>query len=228
MQPLLDLLGDAERVTKPGLPMWRGTLHGSPILAVIGGMGKVNAAHAVTVAVHSDEVARVVGFGVGGAYAGSELSVGDVAVATVEHYGDEGVETPDGWLSCEGIGIPLLQQSGTRLFNAFPVDAGRADKIATRLNERGVKARRGPFVTVSCCSGTTARGGELARRFGAICESMEGAAYAHIAARYELPYLGVRGISNLVEDRDFTRWRLHEAAEAASVAVATSLQIDPA
>lgn len=226
MQPLLDLLGDAERVPNSRLPMWRGTLHGSPVLALIGGMGKVNAAHAVTLAVHTSEVGRVIGFGIGGAYAGSELAIGDVAVATEEHYGDEGVQTPDGWLSCEGIGIPLLQLSGKRLFNSFPVDKGRATEVASRLNERGANAQLGPFVTVSCCSGTSARGAELAGRFQAICESMEGAAYAHVAARYQLPYLEVRGISNLVEDRDFARWRLHDAAEAASAAVDLTLQID--
>ena len=36
--------------------------------------------------------------------------------------------------------------------------------------------------------------------------------YAHVAALHNLPYLELRGISNLVEDRDLSRWRLNEAA----------------
>jgi futalosine hydrolase len=35
---------------------------------------------------------------------------------------------------------------------------------------------------------------------------MEGAAVAQIAALYGIPMLEVRGISNMVEDRDLRRW----------------------
>jgi futalosine hydrolase len=48
---------------------------------------------------------------------------------------------------------------------------------------------------------------------------MEGAAYAHVAAIYDLPYIEVRGISNLVTDRELEGWRLRDAAEAAAHAV---------
>jgi futalosine hydrolase len=47
---------------------------------------------------------------------------------------------------------------------------------------------------------------------------MEGAAAAHVCALYDLPFLELRGISNLVEDRDREKWRLAEAAEAAQAA----------
>jgi futalosine hydrolase len=48
---------------------------------------------------------------------------------------------------------------------------------------------------------------------------MEGAALAHVATLYDVPFLEIRAISNAVEDRDFTRWRLREAADAAQGAV---------
>jgi futalosine hydrolase len=44
---------------------------------------------------------------------------------------------------------------------------------------------------------------------------MEGAAAAHVCALHDIPFLEVRGISNLVEDRDRSKWRITEAAEAA-------------
>ena len=59
----------------------------------------------------------------------------------------------------------------------------------------------------------------LEARFSAIAESMEGAAYAHVAALYDIPFVEVRGISNLVEDRDLSRWKLADAAAVAARAV---------
>src|SRR5690606_22329211 len=144
---------------------------------------------------------------------------GEVALATAEYYGDEGVATPDGWISCEGIGIPLLEGANARFFNRFPVDEAGVLQVMEVLEG----AMAGPFVTVSTCSGTARRGAELADRFGAICEAMEGAAFAHVAALYGTPYLEVRGVSNLVEDRDLSRWRLSDASEAAGAAVVSTL-----
>jgi futalosine hydrolase len=168
-------------------------------------------------------VRAVVGFGVGGAYPGAGLDVGAVALATREIYGDEGADTPTGWISTESIGIALAEREGERLFNEFPVDQGLLSRARSALERAGNPAVAGPFVTVSCCSGTLARGEALARRFSAVCESMEGAAYAHVAALYGVPFLELRGISNLVEDRDLSRWRLKEAAEAAARAVQFSI-----
>jgi futalosine hydrolase len=214
--PLRSLLGSMESCAYGNKPAWRGDLEGKPVMILTAGMGKTNAAHALTALIESEEVRGVIGFGVGGAYAGSGLGVGDIAVATEEVYGDEGVETPTGWISTEGIGIPLLPRSDAPCYNHFPLDSALAASAAAALRSAGFRAVSGPFVTVSTCSGTTERGARLATRFDAICETMEGAAYAHVAALYDLPYLEVRGISNLVVDRDLAGWRLREAAEAAA------------
>ena len=77
----------------------------------------------------------------------------------------------------------------------------------------GLTMGRGRFVTVSTCSGTRSRGEELQRRFGAICENMEGAAAAQVSMRYGIDCLEVRGISNMVEYRDLSRWDIPLAVE---------------
>jgi futalosine hydrolase len=178
-------------------------------------MGKTNAAHGATALLESRPVRGVLGFGVGGAYPGSGLALGDVALASRAVYGDEGVAAPDGWIDTEGIGIPLVE----RWFNAFDADAARVEAARHALDAAGIAARIGPFVTVSACSGTDARGVELAERFGGLVEGMEGAALAHVATLYDVPFLELRAISNAVEDRDLSRWRLHDAADAAQRAV---------
>ena len=64
------------------------------------------------------------------------------------------------------------------------------------------------------CSGLSALGEELYARTLGICESMEGAAAAHVCALYELPFIEVRAASNMVEDRDRSRWRVGPAVAA--------------
>jgi len=149
------------------------------------------------------------------------LQVGGIALATGEIYGDEGVLALGGWLSTEAIGIPLVQTPRGALFNELMADPARLTSATEALATAGIEHRVGPFVTVSACSGTAARGADLAARFAAICESMEGAAYAHVAEAYEVPWVEIRGISNLVEDRDLSRWQLERASEATAEAVAT-------
>jgi futalosine hydrolase len=53
---------------------------------------------------------------------------------------------------------------------------------------------------------------------------MEGAAVAQVAALHDIPWLEVRGISNIVEDRDLKKWNIPLAAEAAQKAVARILK----
>ncbi|GFP22067.1 futalosine hydrolase [Candidatus Hakubella thermalkaliphila] len=87
----------------------------------------------------------------------------------------------------------------------------------TRGGDRGVIAESGTFVTVSTSTGTSKRAREIERRFstsgGAICENMEGAAVAHVCTMYGIPMLEIRGISNIVEDRDKSKWDIKKAAE---------------
>jgi futalosine hydrolase len=216
---LLDGLGSRAEVEIGRKPAWTGVLDGAPVILFPAGMGKTNAAHGLTALLETREVRGVVGFGVAGAYDGSGLRVGDVALAARAVYGDEGVEAPGGWLSSEEIGIPLIERGGGRVFNEIVLDPARVQRAADALAAAGVHVRVGPFVTVSACSGTAARGAVVAARFGGICEGMEGAALAHVAALYDTPFLELRAVSNLVEDRDLSRWKLADAAEAAQRAV---------
>ena len=50
-------------------------------------------------------------------------------------------------------------------------------------------------------------------------ENMEGAAVAHVAHLHRIPVGEVRGISNIVTDRDTRTWRLKDAADAAQEAL---------
>lgn len=187
---------------------------------MITGIGSVNAAHALTKYLsQSSRPALVIQTGVAGAYVPANIPVGSVLLADTEIYGDVGVSTLDGWRPLEEIGIPLVAANDGHppRFNYFPLDP---DLVARAASAAGtLVARTGKFVTLSQVTGVRAAGDALFGRFGALCESMEGAAAAHVCALYDVPFLEVRGVSNLVEDRDRSKWRLAEAAEAAQRAV---------
>jgi futalosine hydrolase len=198
-------------------------LSSSRFPVVVTGIGAVNTAHALTgyFATHP-KPSIVIQTGIAGAYVPAGIPVGSVLLADTEIYGDLGVLTVDGWQPMEAVGIPLIaaRDGQPARFNYFPLDGtlvARASGIGGSLI-----ARTGPFLTLSIITGVQALGDELHERFGALCESMEGAAAAHLCALHDIPFLEVRGISNLVEDRDRSKWRIKEAADAAQ-AVALKL-----
>ena len=215
-QPLRAALTDQAELLVGCKPAVAGTLEGIPVVIVATGMGKTNAAQALTALLETRPVRGVIGFGIAGAYPGSGLNLGDVVLASEAVYGDEGSETPGGWLDSRGIGIPLLDAGTVRRFNEFPLDPARVAAAERALHHAGIPVRTGRLVSVSACAGTDALGAERSRRFAPLCEDMETAALAHVAELYQIPLLAVRGISNQVEDRNPARWRIPEAASAAA------------
>ncbi len=199
----------------PARGIWRSESATGPIYLAVSGIGKVNAAVTATLLLERFAPRLLINTGCGGAYRGSGLKVGDLAVAIAEIYGDEGVLTVDGWHSLELIGIPSVERKGNRYSNEFPLSMQVAGKVFQFATSLGLPVKRGKFITVSTCSGTTNRGDELSSRFGGICENMEGAAVAHVALLYDTPLLEVRGISNMVEDRDISKWDIPRSVEMA-------------
>jgi futalosine hydrolase len=196
---------------------------------VITGIGAVNAAHALTEhLVTRPRPSHVMQVGIAGAYVPGGVPVGAVVLATSDTYGDLGVLTLEGWRPADEIGIPLVEARGAHpaRFNEFPLDAALVARAAAVCGP--LVAATGPFLTLSTVTGVRARGDELHRRFGALCESMEGAAAAHVCALHDVPFLEVRGISNLVEDRNRAAWKIAEAAAAAqAVALRLAENLEP-
>jgi futalosine hydrolase len=56
-------------------------------------------------------------------------------------------------------------------------------------------------------------------RTGGAVENMEGAAVAHVAHLHGVPVGEVRGISNIVTNRDTSQWKLKNAADLAQEAL---------
>lgn len=204
------------RIGDPLFPeSYLGEIDGKHVLTAVAGMGKVNAASSVTALIVRHNPKIIIITGCAGAYPGSALETGHLALASSEIFGDEGVLSPEGWQGLEAIGIPIHERKGTRYFNEIPLSFSLAEQAVSLATALDLPLRRGRFVTVSTCSGTSARGREMFERFGGVCENMEGAAIALVAMQYGIDCIELRGISNLVEDRDLSKWNIQLAVEQA-------------
>jgi futalosine hydrolase len=182
-----------------------GTLLRPHVPVLVTGVGAVNAAFALTRFLANEEVRGVVVCGIGGAYPGSGLAIGDVACAESECYGDLGADSPDGFLDMQALGFPLFSGDAP-IYNSLPVQIFPA-------------TRRVPFVTLNTCTGTNDAARAIEKRTGGGIENMEGAAIAHVAALSGIQMGEIRGVSNMVGDRDKSAWRVKDAAEAAQLAL---------
>ncbi len=158
------------------------------VRVIVSGVGPVNAAHGVTIAIAQGRPDTIISCGIGGAYPSSGLKIGDVVCASDEIYGDLGAQSPEGFLDMKALGFPLVP-GDTPLFNEIPLQVFPV-------------AKRARFVTVSTCSGTEHAAREMETRTRGAVENMEGAAIAHVAHLHGIPVGEVRGISNIVTNRD--------------------------
>jgi futalosine hydrolase len=186
-----------------------GLLEGRRVLLFHAGVGKANAAHGATLLLENYSTDLMLMIGCGGAYRKSGLAPGSLAVAGSEIFGDEGAITPEGWKSMKELGFPLYVRGVKKFYNTISLDRRLVRKASKILSV--FTPCSGPFVTVSEVSGTDERAAEMERRFSGICENMEGAPVAYLCALYDVPFLELRGISNIVKKRDRKEWDLESA-----------------
>lgn len=169
------------------------------------GIGKTAAALTLASRLAVDPPSAVIAFGVGGVFTGGP-SVGEVVVVDRDTLLDEGVQTPDGFVSISALGLAAdLHVTADPTLTARVADVLRVATVAG--------------VTVSTCSGTDAIA--IARRAvaGPAVETMEGAAIGLVCARFGVPWTCVRAISNRVGDRQRAGWDLAGATDALHAAL---------
>jgi futalosine hydrolase len=200
-----------------------GIIGDQTILLCIGGLGKVNAAHTATLMLSRFDPDALLVFGIGGAYPSSGAGIGDLALASEEVAGDEGVLTLEGFRDTRYIGIPLVKTATSLIYTTYPASQHLMQRslqsVAAHRTFNEEKIHVGRFVTLSTCTGTAERAQEMEERYHGLCENMEGAAVAQVAELHGVPWLEVRGISNIVDERDMKKWDIPKAAGAAQQAV---------
>ncbi|MDO8885905.1 futalosine hydrolase [Candidatus Oleimmundimicrobium sp.] len=151
------------------------------------------------------EVGGLILFGVGGAYSNTGVDILDICLAEKEYFGDLGVAM--------GNKVEYFTDDALKNKRTFNLKNNLLDKVENKLNVLKIPHKIGNFVTVNSCSGTLQRGNFLRDKFSAICENMEGAAVARVCELYRVPMIELRCVSNMVEDRDKSKWKLNEAID---------------
>lgn len=154
-------------------------------------------------------------FGVCGAYGGTGTNILDICLAEEEHFGDFGIA-----MNSE---IQYFTDDVLKNPCHFDLKNSLFDQMEKNLAALHIPHKSGHFVTVNSSTGTRARGDFLRDKFNAICENMEGAALARVCEIYGLPMAELRCVSNIVEDRDRSKWKIKEAVTKGSCVLAKLL-----
>ena len=184
---------------------------GEGVDTLVTGVGQVETAVRLTAFLsnYSSALEGVINIGVGGAYVSdsgeAKADLLDICLAKKEVFGDFGVCLEDRF---EPITGEELEPPST-----FTMDEDLLERAMEILEKENIFFRLGNFVTVNCTTGFLSRGKILEHQHQGLCENMEGASIARVCQEYGLPCLEMRCISNLVEDRDTSRWQLKQACK---------------
>lgn len=200
-----------KRVSVHPFNIYTGKIKKNELSFIISGIGKSNAAIGTTYLIEKFSPDLLILFGIAGAYPSTGLSIGDVAIAEKEFYADEGVIIKEGFRGLDFINIPLLKKGKKKFFNEFSLNKRVVNKVKRKTR---VTLKAGNFVTLSTITGTAERAIELRDKYNAICENMEGAAVAHVCEIFGKDLLEIRGISNMVDNRDRSRWDVKAGIKA--------------
>jgi nucleoside phosphorylase len=207
-------LGEGVVVNQAAIGPWKSwelTFNGRSVVAVLAGIGMVNAAAATQHVISTWTPHAIVNSGCTGAHI-SELGQGDVVIgtATVSHAALQilanGAE--------RHVGFSFDTVSGSVKTAALEADPGLlqiAREVARDIAlpdwpaelsweapgpRRPVKIIEGPIASADVWTQDVARLDYLHQLHGTLCEDMEAAAINQIAARYELPFLSIKDIIN--------------------------------
>ncbi len=189
---------------------------------MITGPGVFNAVHALTVYLEKTTPAMILQTGIAGVFRQTGLDIGDVAIATQEHYIHTGTRTDS--LENDPLPFDLIDTNPLSRKGIYPFEQDRVDRTHEILfwicSANKINIVKGPFITVSSITSSVKQADGLYSAFSPVMEAMEGAASAHIAALYGIPMIEVRAASNFVGERDKSKWDIDLATKQLGLACA--------
>lgn len=221
---------NASATSLQGFVFTSGTIDGIRVVAARAGIGKVNASIAATLLLERFTPSAVILTGTAGAL-DNGLNPGDVVIATAAGYHDVGTLTGRG-IRRAPTRDPKSGQADPLFFPANPAllaAARAAAKVVQpargpRTTGDSPKVREGLIVTGDSMVSDGDLSKSLRKDLNAIAVEAEGAAVAQVCARYDVPALVLRGITDRADSQARGSYRqfLEVAARnAADLAIAT-------
>jgi futalosine hydrolase len=167
---------------------------------LIGGIGQLQTAYALTKRIRLGRPDIVIQAGIGGS--GSKEDLGKLFAIRSEQIADLGLMEETGFTDIFGMGLDKKDR--------FPFKDGKLTNPYRNLLEwTGLSILDG--VTVNEIKSSALPG--YKRNHLSVVESMEGAALHYVCLMEKIPFLQIRSVSNLLGDRDKLEWKLKVAIE---------------
>lgn len=233
--PVEAKLQGAATTSIQGIVFTSGTIDGARVVAVRSGVGKTNSAIAATLLLDRFKPSAVIWTGTAGAL-DPELNPADVVIATGIGYHDYGAMTAAGFTRNP------TRNSGTGQMDPafFPADSTLL--AAARRAAGIVKPSRGPIpetdpaprihegliVTGDAFVASPVRRNEIRSELKARAVEMEGASVAQVCARFGVPFIVIRSITDRADGEatnSYQRFVETASRNAADVAMATIQQL---
>ncbi len=182
------------------------------------GVGKVNTAATLALAIVQLKPKSVIQFGIGGAFLGAFLAIGHLAIATYEIHLDSGIRLKNGWQGMQALGFPLIEGK-TNFYNKIPTNNKLTDRV-----QQLTGAVPCIFGTSEVITGSFEEAEVLQERFDVSIESMEGAAAAQVCMALGAPFAELRSVSNIVGESNKAAWDIPTAIKKVNEAIKKLLE----
>jgi futalosine hydrolase len=168
---------------------------------LISGIGQLQTAYALQKKIRERKPYLVLQAGIGGS--DSENNTGKTFAVSSEQIGDLGILQKAGFSNIFDMALDSPDR--------FPFTGGKLNNpYRLLLDWTGLPLMEG--VTVNeIKSGDF---GGFQRNLSPVVESMEGAALHYVCLMEKIPFLQIRSVSNILGDRDKSRWKLEEARDS--------------
>lgn len=213
VETLKSQMEDLNRTEKAGMTFYDGKLEQLPVVVVVCGVGKVNAALCVQILCDCFDVDWIVNTGVAGSLC-AELDIGDFVISSDAMYHDFDC-------SCLNSDYPVGQVPGlpVRTFAAdqYLIDCAYAAAEQTHTGH----ARIGRVTSGDQFVSEKMAKERIIENTKALCTEMEGTAIAHAAWRNGVPFVIIRAISDKADDSAQMDYPVFEAIAAKRCAAVT-------
>lgn len=220
VETLKALMTDLKVTERSSMTFFEGKLEGLPVVIVVCGVGKVNAALCVQVLCDCFGVTHVVNTGVAGSL-DAALDIGDFVISSdaVYHDFDCHVLNPNYVVGqVPGLSVRAFPADKTLIQYAYAA----AQQVHADHARIGTVASGDQFV----CQKDVKQ--NIVNNTGALCTEMEGAAIAHAAWRNGVPFVVIRAISDKADDSaemDFPTFEAIAAKRCAAVTLEMARRI---
>lgn len=168
---------------------------------LIGGVGMVSTAYELTRRLVTQKFDMVLQVGIAGTY-DRNIQLGDVLFIASETMGDLGAEDHYNFLDVFDLGLADK--------DAVPF-TNKVLNTPAHISHKKINLPKVSSLSINMTSGSSFTATARYEKYGCQIENMEGGAVHYACLREHVPFAQIRSISNYVEARDKSKWRIKDA-----------------